>query len=111
MKYIWIISLLVNISNTAEMTAVEHDSLHSYNNKSLLKNSVKRNAHKLHKIDEVKAKEIAKSICGEPIESMELRHSGQRLHYIGKSKECIVYVDALDGSLIKKENIYGGKKR
>jgi len=111
MRYIWIISLLITLSNTEEMTPVEHSSLHSYNNKSLLKNRSERNAHRLHKIDEVQAKEIAKAICGETIESLELRHTKCRLYYIAKSKKCTTNIDALDGSVVQAEDTDGGEKR
>jgi len=110
MRYLWIISLLITISNTAEMTPIEHSSLHSYNNKLLLKHRSERNGHRLHKIDETKAKAIAKVICGESIESLELRHVKQRLYYIAKSKKCTTYIDALDGSVVQSKDTDGGYK-
>jgi len=105
MKYIWIIYILPLLIYAKDMTPMEHETLHSYNHKSMLKSRVEQNAYKLQKIDEEEAKSIALKELREDIESLTLTHHKKRLYYIVKSKNSTIYIDVLDGSIITPKEL------
>jgi hypothetical protein len=105
MKQLLSLLILTIFINAEEMSSMEHQTLHTYNKRPTLKNSSEKNAHKLHKIDEKKAKEIAGKICKEHEITLKLIHSQLYLYYEARTKNCLLYINALDGKLIDPETI------
>lgn len=56
--------LFVFASESA-LTPSEHNSIHNYNKRPIVKMKQKQNVHKLHKVDEKEAAEIAKKETNE----------------------------------------------
>ena len=100
---------MISILYAEKMTSMEHQGLHTYNNRPTLKNRGEKNAHKLHKIDEKQAMEIASNKCGTDEIKLKLTHSGLYLYYIATAKNCRLYINALDGTLIDPKTIDKGK--
>jgi len=81
----------------------EHGSLHkSYNNRPTVKMKNKRKIHKLHKIDEEQAKQIAKEETKEEVESIKLTHHEKYLFYKVKTEQYNLIINALDGTIMEK---------
>ena len=102
MKFLITLTLpIIVFASEATLSTIEHSSIHGYNNKTSVKMAKKRNMHKLHKIDEEMAKSIAKKETNEDVENMRLRHQGNILFYRVKTKNHLLKINALDGSIIK----------
>jgi hypothetical protein len=97
MKPLLLLLTLAFFINAAEMSPMEHRSIHTYNYRPALKKSGEKNAHKLHKIDEKQARAIAENYCKEKGVKLKLTHSGRTLYYIAATKHCTIAIDALDG--------------
>ena len=52
-------------ASQSSLTPSEHNSIHGYNHKPTVKMQKKRNMHKIHKVDEEMAKNIAKKETNE----------------------------------------------
>lgn len=105
MKQLLSLLILYTFINAEEMSSMEHQSLHTYNKRPTLKNRGEKNTHKLHRIDEKQAEEIARKVCkGKDIE-LRLTHSNLYLYYIAKTKTCTLLINALDGTIIDPETI------
>ncbi len=102
MKHILFFTLLTFLG-AETMSPMEHQSLHTYNKRPTLRHSGDTHAHKLHKIDENEAKKIAVKHCKEKNISLKLTHQGRMLYYIATTAKCILYINALDGSVIVPE--------
>jgi len=111
MKLFMIISILITLLAAEEMSPSQHQSLHTYNYRPTLKKQGEKNAHKLHKIDEKKAREIAREHCGEGTVKLKLTHTELYLYYIASTKGCRLYIDALDGSIIDPDTIRKGERQ
>ena len=84
------------------LTPMEHNSIHNYNNKAIVKMQKKNNMHKLHKIDEKEASKIVKNITNEGIDNMKLTHRGKVLFYKIQTKSYSIKINAMDGTIIDK---------
>ena len=101
MKYILLTLLAINLTATELMTTREHLLLHNYNKKPALKEKQKRTAHKLHKVDEQKAKEIVKKLTGEDTKYIKLFHRGKVLKYFIKTESGkTIILNALSGEVL-----------
>lgn len=87
------------------LTPREHNSVHGYNHRPMIKIQKKRNMHKLHKIDEEEAKKIVGDKTNEEVTSLKLSHRGSYLIYKVKTEHYLLTINALDGTIIKKELI------
>ena len=86
------------------LSNAEHLSLHnSYNHRPSVKMKNKRKIHKLHKVDEEQAKQIAKDETKEEVEFMKLTHHKTYLIYKVSTKRYDLTINALDGTVIKKQ--------
>ena len=110
MNYLLSLFMLTIFIRSEEMSPMEHQSLHTYNNRSIVKKSSEKRAHRLHKIDERKAREIAEKNCGEKVRSLRLDHNRLTLYYRAETANCTLYIDALDGRVIDPELIRKGEK-
>jgi uncharacterized membrane protein YkoI len=96
-----LLSPLLVFASGETLSPSEHRSIHNYNNSPIVKMNKKRNMHKLHKVDEEMAKSIAKKETNEDVENMKLMHQGNILFYRVKTKNHLLKINALDGSIIK----------
>ena len=111
MKYLIISTLFITFPQAGNISSMDHQSIHTYNNRPTMKNRGEKNAHKLHKIDEKRAVEIARKKCGRSDIKLKLAHSRLYLYYIATSKGCRVYIDAVNGKLIDIDDIKKGGGR
>jgi hypothetical protein len=109
MKPLLLLPALTFFINAAEMSPMEHRSIHTYNYRPALKKSGEKNAHKLHKIDEKQARLIAENHCKEKGVELTLTHSGRTLYYIAATKHCTIAIDALDGTVKAVDTKMGNK--
>lgn len=86
-----------------KLSNTEHRSIHSSNQRPTVKMNKKRKAHQLHKVDEEQAKITAKEETKEEVQSIRLTHHGKYLIYIVKTKQYTLIINALDGTVIKKQ--------
>ena len=111
MKVIILLSIPFIIFASSELLYVgetlsnrEHVSLHnSYNHRPSVKMKNKRKIHKLHKVNEEQAKQIAKEETKEEIESIKLTHHKKYLIYKVSTEQYDLTINALDGTIIKKQ--------
>ena len=89
-------------ASQSSLTTSEHNSIHGYNHRPIVKMQKKRNMHKIHKVDEEMAKEIAKQETGEETISLKLIHCAKLLIYHIHTKSYEIEINALDGNIIKK---------
>ena len=103
MKYLTLLlTPLFIFASQNTLTPSEHNSIHGYNNRPIVKMQKKRNMHKLHKIDEDTAKEIAKQETGEDVINLKIMHRNRMLLYKIQTKKYRLEINALDGNIIKK---------
>ena len=107
MQYLLILATLISFADAQEMTITEHQTLHRYNNRPSLKNSAEENAHKLHKVDEKRAKKMAQKLCKEQDIQLKLTHKNNLLYYQAKAKNCKIYINAMTGEVISTQ-VLGG---
>lgn len=104
MKFSIILLLPILVfASESTLTPTEHFSIHSYNNRPLVKSAKKRNMHKLHKINEEQAKKIVKDETHEEVLSLNLTHKGDYLIYKARTEHYRLIINALDGTIVKKE--------
>lgn len=94
--------ILAGCGNKSNLTPSQHQSLHQYNQKPSLKPRQQRQMHRLHRIDEQKARAIATRLTGEQVIQLSLRHTGSILFYFIKTAHHELIIDAMDGALLKK---------
>lgn len=85
------------------LTPREHMSIHNSNNRPSVKFQKKREMHRLHKIDEQDAARITKEETSEESQSIKLTHSGMYLIFKVRTASYLLTINALDGTIIKKE--------
>ena len=102
-----LIMLLVNYTfvYAGTLSISQQQSLKTYNHKPSLKKTVEKRMAALAKINKDKAMQIAKSYCFDKNLDLKLTHKNSYLFYQVSSKYGQLYINALDGSLINKENL------
>lgn len=86
------------------LSTSEHVFLHgSSNYRPSIRLKNKRKIHKLHKVDEAQAKAIARGETKEEVVSLRLTHVNKYLIYKLTTEGYFLIINALDGSVIKKE--------
>ncbi len=104
MKYLTLLLVAPIIAFASEaMTPMEHSSVHGYNKNPVLKTKTEQRMNKLRNIKEDEAIEIVKKETAEDVQKIELTHSGNFLVYKATTKSYRVQVNALDGTVMKKE--------
>jgi hypothetical protein len=103
-----ILLLLSSLFVSAETLSIsEQQTLKTYNHRPSLKKTVERRMQRLAKVTEEEAIEIASLYCtGEDI-NPKLAHKKRYLFYYVDTKSCQLYINALDGSLLRGEKING----
>lgn len=85
------------------LTPSEHNSIHGYNHRPIVKMQNKRNMHKLHKVDEEEAIKIVKEQTKEDVEEIKLTHTGNIMFYKIQTQSYSIKINAMDGSVIDKK--------
>ena len=103
MKYLTLLlTPLFIFASSNTLTPMEHNSIHGYNKRPVVKLQEKRNMHKLHKVDEEAAAKIVKKETGEDVQSIKLTHTGNILKYFVKTESYNLTINALDGKVSNK---------
>ena len=93
------------------LTPSEHNSIHGYNHRPIVKMQKKRNMHKLHQVDEEEAIRIAKESTKEDVQEIRLTHTGNIMFYKVQTQRYKIKINAiydlLSNRKISVENIYG----
>jgi len=104
MKYLTLLLLTPVIALASEaMTPMEYNSVHGYNKNPVLKSKTEKRMNKIRNIKENEALKIAKKETAEDVEKIKLTNSGYYLVYKVTTKSYKVQVNALDGTIMKKE--------
>ena len=111
MQYLLCIVSFCTFAAAQTISSDQHLKLHSYNKRPSLAKSADQRAHRMHRIDEKKAKSIARKVCRTGALKLQLTHHDIYLYYIVETPTCTVYVNAMDGSVIDPVRIQkeGGK--
>ncbi|MCF6309538.1 MAG: PepSY domain-containing protein [Sulfurimonas sp.] len=99
---ILLLTPLFVFATQSTLTPSEHNSIHGYNNRPIVKMGKKQKMHQLHKVDEQEAIKIVKNATHEDVARMKLIHSGNILKYKVTTKSYLVEINALDGEILKK---------
>ena len=97
------IAVLITSADMAKITPTQHNTIHRHTFKPALKLREKSNMHHLHKIDEAQAKTVIKKETNEDVQELKLTHSGRVLFYKATTKNYLLQVNALDGTIMSKE--------
>ena len=106
MKIIILLSIpLFIFASGQELNYEEHESLHTYNKRPTMKGKIRSQHHKLHKVNEDQARAITAKNTGEKVKHIHLKHKGKYLIFDIQTENYILIINALDGTIIKKEKI------
>ena len=104
MKHLFLgLFVLVGAVQAQELTPSQIASTHSYNHKSSMKVKYRRLLQKMATINKEEAHAIAHKNCPSSIENSRLIRHGKRLFYAVRTQNCLIKVDALDGSVMSKK--------
>ena len=105
MKYILLMAALVLIlgADVAEITQQEYKKIHHNNFKMGLKTQEKSYMHRIHKVDETQAKEIATKETNEKVSKLKLEHRGRVLFYKVYTQHNYLEINAMDATVMKKD--------
>ena len=104
MKYLPLLLAPIFAFASQAMTPMEHSSVHGYNKNPVLKTKTEQKMNKLSNIKDEQARKIVKKETTEDVEKLKLTHSGNFLVYKATTKSYRVQVNALDGTVMKKES-------
>lgn len=105
MKFLIILLFPIFIFASGEiLSPSEHRSIHGYNHKPSARMAQKRNMHKLHKVDEEEASKIVKEHTKEDVQKIKLTHTGNIMFYKVQTQSYSIEINAMDGSIIYKNN-------
>ena len=112
MKYLTLlITPMFVFAQGQTLTPSEHNSIHGYNNRPMVKIQKKINMHKLHQVDEEEAIRIAKESTKEDVQEIRLTHTGNIMFYKVQTQRYKIKINAiydlLSNRKISVENIYG----
>jgi len=85
------------------MRPLDHLSLHGSNHRPSIKLKKKMQLYRLCKVSEEQAEHLVKKLTGEVSTSLRLTHKGNYLIYKATTQGHYLIINALDGTVIKKE--------
>ena len=104
MKSIFLLFLPLMVFATGEtLTFREHMSIHNYNHRPSIKLKKKRQMYRLSKLNEQDAERITEKKTMEKSQSIRLTHRGKHLMFKVHTENYRLSINALDGTIIKKE--------
>lgn len=95
-------TLLLSLS-AQELTPEQWMQIQSYNHKSSLKLKQQHLLNQLAQVSEADAHTLAQNECGGDISRSKLMQHNRRLFYTIALDRCTLQIDALDGSIMRKE--------
>ena len=104
MKALYMLGIACAVFAGEKLTPNAHMSIHNTSYKHSAVIQKKRKMHQLHNIDERTLEKIVFSHTNETIQRYTLRHTKLLLVYDVHTQHYMLQINALDGSLIKKEN-------
>jgi uncharacterized membrane protein YkoI len=103
-KYLTLLTIPMFVfAQEQTLTPSEHNSIHGYNHRPIVKMQKKRNMHKLHQVDEEEAIRIAKESTKEDVQEIRLTHTGNIMFYKVQTQSYYLEINAMDGSVIDKK--------
>ncbi len=103
--FLLFIVFTMTIPASEQMMVDSATPLDGYNHRLSVVMKKKNLLKQLAKIDKLQAEKIATASCKEPARSLKLTHQGQLLYYRVSTGNCVVNINALDGSVISKKSI------
>lgn len=85
------------------MRPLDHLSLHGSNHRPSIKSKKKMQLYRLCKVNTEQAEHLVKKLTGEVSTSLWLTHKGNYLIYKATTQSHYLVINALDGTVIKKE--------
>ncbi|WP_324171852.1 PepSY domain-containing protein [Sulfurimonas sp.] len=104
MKYLPLLLAPIFAFASQAMTPMEHSSIHGYNKNPNLKIKTEQKKKKLSNIKDKEARKIVKKATTQEVEKIQLIHLGDFLIYKATTKDYKVQVNAIDGTIMKKES-------
>ena len=106
MKLFIIVLLSYTFVSAQTLSISEQQLLKTYNNRPSLKHTVDRRMNQLAKVNRIEAKTIADPLCETDKATFKLKHKDSYLFYEVIGDSCTLYINALDGSLLSREELY-----
>lgn len=104
MKYLTLLTIPMFVfAQEQTLTPSEHNSIHGYNHRPIVKMQKKRNMHKLHQVDEEEAIRIAKESTKEDVQEIRLTHTGNIMFYKVYTQSHYLEINAMNSSIIEKK--------
>jgi len=98
-----LVTPIIIFAHEHTMTASEHNSIHGYNQKPMIKTQRKWEMHKVHKVREEKAIKIAKEQTKEDVQKIKLTHTGNIIFYKVYTQSHYLEINAMNSSIIEKK--------
>ena len=102
MKILLSITLLLSMIQSQELTPSQIAKVGNYNHSLLGKLHYQQRLKKIANIKEIQAHTIAESICQGAVNSSKIKYRASRLFYVVSTKNCMLKIDALDGSIMER---------
>lgn len=95
-----IVSPLYSRASSAQLTQKQIHSLHSYNNRTIIKLHKKQKLYNLANVDQDGLEKIVEELTAEKIIRYSLKRKNKSLYYQVQTKSHKLKVNALDGILL-----------
>ena len=103
MKRLLSITLLLSALQAQELTLSEISKVRNYSHSLSGKLRYKQRLKKMANIKQDRAYSIANSFCKGEITHSKIKYRASRIFYVVSTKNCMVKIDALDGSIMEKK--------
>ena len=105
MRSLWILFMSLSSVWAQTLTIDQQIRLKTYNHKPSLHHTVEKRMKEMAKISAKDALLLAKAYCAEKNPTIRLTHQDAYLFYRIAEGSCDLKINALDGTLIKKESL------
>ena len=103
MKYLLLALMVGAMAEAQELTPRQIASTYTYSQKLSLKVQHRRLLQKMAIFKQEEAYRIADKHCSSMVKKSHLMRHGKRLFYTMETSNCLIKIDALDGSIMSKE--------
>lgn len=106
MKPAFSLLLFTGMLFASQTLSIDHQqALKTYNHKPSQISVIEKRMKQFAKITRSEAVKIAKPVCPDEPLSTTLNHQNAYLFYTVKGQHCEVYVNALDGTILQREDL------
>ena len=103
MKSLLSITLLLSVLQAQELTLSEIAKVGDYSHSLSGKLRYQQRLKKMANIKQDRAYSIANAFCRGEITHSQIKYHASRIFYVVSTKNCMVKIDALDGSIMEKK--------